>query len=344
MLGGMTSSPTVLLAFLLAVPLHAAEPARGSAPAGTGAKFRVRTKSSATMGVRGLDEVTLKEAAPNAEELAKLDSYAQDAGGLAGFETHRGQRLIPIVLSGTQRPETDEVERQTGRELAARLLGAAPLAANAGVQRYVNRVGSWIALRSDRPALAWRFGVLDSPSLNAFALPGGIVLITRGLYEKLRSESELAAVLAHEIAHVVAGHHYGLLVVQKGLEAAKNAVSKVRLSKKVLESLIRQQMAQGLEIYSKALDRGAELEADQHALLLSADAGYEPFGLTRVFQVLSGVHSGAAGAKELLFRTHPSPDARLDSARAALGSGRLAALNAGASRPDFGARFSENRF
>jgi predicted Zn-dependent protease len=99
---------------------------------------------------------------------------------------------------------TEAEEIELGEGIAAQLLGAAPLVNDPGLQRYVNRVGLWLALQSERPNLPWRFGVMDSDDVNAFALPGGIVLITRGLYERLRDESELAGVLGHEISHVVA--------------------------------------------------------------------------------------------------------------------------------------------
>src|SRR5690606_41922136 len=98
--------------------------------------------------------------------------------------------------------EAEEIEH--GEGIDAQLLGAAPTVNDPGLQRYVNRVGLWLALQSERPNLPWRFGVMDSDDVNAFALPGGIVLITRGLYERLRDESELAGVLGHEISHVVA--------------------------------------------------------------------------------------------------------------------------------------------
>ena len=81
------------------------------------------------------------------------------------------------------------------------------------MQQYVNRVGRWVALQSDRPDLKWTFGVIQTDDINAFAAPGGYVFVTRGLYAKLKDETELAGVLGHEIAHVQQKHH--LKVVQK---------------------------------------------------------------------------------------------------------------------------------
>src|SRR5262249_49900204 len=98
-------------------------------------------------------------------------------------------------------------EIEIGTLLAGRVLGAAPLVPDRNLQTYVNQVGRWIASQTERPDLPWRFGVIESAGINAFAAPGGFVLVTRGLYELLDDEAQLAAVLAHEIAHVVKRHH-----------------------------------------------------------------------------------------------------------------------------------------
>ena len=71
-----------------------------------------------------------------------------------------------------------------GRDLAATLLGAAPLVNDPAMQRYVNNVGRWLAAQTERPGLPWRFGVLDAPQINAFAVPGGTVFITRACSRK----------------------------------------------------------------------------------------------------------------------------------------------------------------
>jgi predicted Zn-dependent protease len=109
------------------------------------------------------------------------------------------------VKAAVGTPEEEE-ERAMGQDFAATLLGASPLLDNADVQKYVNRVGLYVALQGTRPNLAWRFGVIDNPNVNAFATPGGYVFITRGLLERLNSEAELAGALAHLIALVQRNH------------------------------------------------------------------------------------------------------------------------------------------
>ncbi|HUP97944.1 MAG TPA: M48 family metalloprotease, partial [Usitatibacter sp.] len=99
-----------------------------------------------------------------------------------------------------------EDEINLGHGVTAGLLGATKLHADQNVQRYVNRVGKWLAMHSDRADLPWSFGVIATDTVNAFAMPGGAVLVSHGLVKRLANESELAAVLAHEIAHVVKKH------------------------------------------------------------------------------------------------------------------------------------------
>src|SRR6185436_19059988 len=107
----------------------------------------------------------------------------------AGFE-------FKTALSDVEEKE----EIAIGREFAGRMLGAAPLVNDRALQAYVNRVGRWIALQSERPDLPWTFGVIEDASVNAFASPGGYVLVTRGLYQLLENEAQLGSVLAHEIS------------------------------------------------------------------------------------------------------------------------------------------------
>lgn len=215
-------------------------------------------------------------------------------------------------------PEPQEIE--IGEGVAARLLGAAPLLRNDAVQKYVNRVGLWIALQTDRPNLPWRFGVTDDPDVNAFAAPGGTILITRGLYEKLRNESELAGVLAHEISHVLRKHQLKAIKSALGrewqLELAQ-AVAERKATRDAAASL--KAFTAGTELYARGLDKGDEYEADRMGLVLAARAGYNPFGLVASLQTLDAVNP-QDGAVALMFKTHPSPAKRLEMLDTAVGT------------------------
>ncbi len=125
-----------------------------------------------------------------------------------------------VASATTGISEKEEID--IGRELAGRMLGQVELVADPEVQAYVNRVGRWIASQSERPDLPWRFGVANAGNINAMAMPGGTILITRGLYDILTNEAQLAGVLGHEIAHVVKKHHIGVMQKQKLVSAGAN--------------------------------------------------------------------------------------------------------------------------
>ena len=151
---------------------------------------------------------------------------------LAGCPTMNMDSLLKhgenLARSFSQEVTPDQ-RQAMGAEASALLLGAAPLVRNAGMQRYVNQLGTWIALQSGRDDITWRFGVLDTPSVNAFAAPAGYVFITRGLFARLNDEAELAGVLAHEIGHVLHGH-YENAMIQRDRVAALGELTKSTLA------------------------------------------------------------------------------------------------------------------
>jgi len=221
-------------------------------------------------------------------------------------------RMVDTVKNvGKAVKEIDEPEEiAIGKDVASRLLGAAPLVANPGMQRYVNNVGRWLAVQTERPDLPWQFGVLDSSNVNAFAVPGGTIFITRGLLERMRSEAELAGVLGHEIGHVLRKHH--LKAIQKGAQSA--------LAGDVLGHALRDRagpardklIAFGTEMYSRGLDKSDELEADRLGVVIAARGGYDAYGLPSVLQTLQAMNAQDS-ALALMFKTHPSPAERLDT-------------------------------
>jgi len=205
---------------------------------------------------------------------------------------------------------SDEQEREVGAQAAAVLLEAAPPLDNDGVQRYVNRVGNWVALQGERPNLQWRFAVLDDNDINAFAAPGGYVFITKGLLMRMQSEAELAGVLAHETVHVLRKHH--LAAVQKG---ARMDLASLVAGEAVRDDQRRAQMEKitgGFkELYSRGLDKEDEHEADRMGVVIAARAGYDPYGLPAVLQML-GAMNPKDGALAFMFKTHPAPALRIE--------------------------------
>ncbi|HET6720395.1 MAG TPA: M48 family metalloprotease, partial [Rhodocyclaceae bacterium] len=211
---------------------------------------------------------------------------------------------------------TPEEEKHFGREAAATLLGAAPLVRDEALQSYVNRVGQWVAAQTGRSDIEWRFGVLDTPNVNAFAAPAGYVLITRGLLKRLDNEAELAGVLGHEIAHVIEHHHADAMKKKERSGALANIAADATEGKgnKMIAGALTN-VAKGL--YASGLDKGDEYEADRLGIVYATRAGYSPYGLPRVIHM----YAGAAGEQgfELLFSTHPSPGERLAALDGAMG-------------------------
>lgn len=203
-------------------------------------------------------------------------------------------------------PSTEE-EISLGREIAGNLLGAAPLVKDATLQKYVNSVGRWVASQSERPDLPWRFGVIESDDLNAFAAPGGYIMLTKGLYKKLQNEAQLAGVLGHEIAHVVQKHQLKVLQKQQLLNIGAGFLSD-KYAKN--NNLLNKAIGSGAEISARSLDKSAEYEADRLGLSYATRAGYEPYGLPEVLQTLGQSNNSDANVA-LLFKTHPLPDERL---------------------------------
>jgi len=200
---------------------------------------------------------------------------------------------------------SEQDEQAMGREIAGRMLGAAPLVNDAAMQSYVNRVGRWIALQSERPDLPWRFAVIDSASINAFAAPGGYVMLTRGLYDILDSEAQLAGVLAHEIAHIVRRHHVTVMQKSAALSAGSQLAQRDNRA-----AVINNMIGTGAEVFARGLDKSAEHEADAVGVVLAARAGYNPFGLVDVLHKLAARGSNDS-SMALLFKTHPLPGERL---------------------------------
>jgi beta-barrel assembly-enhancing protease len=263
--------------------------------------------------------------------IAAVGAVAADPSGLDTLKK-LGERLgkvVPKDIAALILPaEAEEVA--AGRQVAASLLAVAPPINDPGLQRYVNLIGRWVASHSERPDLPWHFGVIDSPDLNAFAVPGGYILITRGLYESLSEPSELAGVLAHEIAHVVARHHLKAALSAKLIAEGSLQIGKVLAPGE--EEVARRLVGAGATLMSRKLDQGVEFEADQMGVVLAARAGFDPFGLPAVLTRLEAF-SSSDNRVSLLFRTHPLPAARLQQLDAVMGDKLSSYTQTGAPAP-----------
>lgn len=233
-----------------------------------------------------------------------------------------GVPLAPLARAGeklAQRSEKPELsESDLGRHMAGTLVGVKKLSHSLQAQRYVNLVGHWLSLRSSRPTLTWRFGILDDSDLNAFAAPGGYVFVTQGLLNLLDSEAELAAVLSHEIAHVTYEHH--LKAVRNGNMLGSALDASITVADAALggkPSVGRREFVQravnaARTLYARGLDRQDEYQADGEALRLMTMSGYDPYALVAVMQKLEARES-SDGRLALLLQTHPRPSDRINA-------------------------------
>lgn len=254
---------------------------------------------------------------PLAAVAALLAAPAAAQFGVLNDVINKAQSAKKIGEGLRQINEQEEIK--LGGDLAGMLLGAAPLVEDPAKQAYVNRLGRWLALHSARPGLPWKFCIIDSDDFNAFSTPGGYVLLTRGLFDRMRSEAELAGVLAHEIAHVERKHH--LEALQRTLRDQSLSEMRRYFTVSTGNSLADQfstaLLNAGKDLYIKGLDPAAEYESDRIGVVIAARSGYSPYGLPGVLQTLSATTDDRAYGMHS--RTHPSPTERLTRLDGAMG-------------------------
>lgn len=221
------------------------------------------------------------------------------------------QKALSVAQKAQKATKTinEPEEIQIGHGIAANLLGASPLLADSRVQQYVNQVGRWLSLQTERPDLPWQFGVLESSDVNAFATPGGTIFITRGLLQKLDNESELAGVLAHEMTHVLRKHHLTALQKEARMDIASDLLGET-LKDKGNPEVLNKAIKAGTEVYARGLDKNDEFEADRMGIVIATRAGYDPYGLPAVLQMLDASNAQDSSLA-LMFKTHPAPRDRL---------------------------------
>lgn len=204
-------------------------------------------------------------------------------------------------------------EVQMGQEYAAEINRQLPLVNDAAVTRYVNNLGRSIAQRGNRQ-YNYNFYVVNAAQINAFAVPGGHVYVNRGLIERTRNMSELAGVLAHEIAHVELRH--GVEQMEK-MQAANLGLSLgYVLLGRAPSGAERAAIGVGGNLYFARHSRDAENEADASAVSLLANSGINPNGLTSFFNVLISDQQRSPSSVEQWFSTHPLTQDRVDNTQA----------------------------
>ncbi len=258
--------------------------------------------------------------APSAQTPEQQQMHAQEShAAKTGVMSMIGGRFglgssADAAADAIPKSEQEKVDEETamGPLVAGRMLGALGLWNDTQAQQRVNTIGRWVAMQTPRDDLPWTFAVLDTDEVNAFAAPGGYVFMTRGLYLLLQSDDEVAAVLGHEISHIVARDHYN--VIRK--QAATSAVTGVLIDKATSHAGIAGSFAnyfakQGASVMLTVFDKDVEYRSDAASLIYTARAGYNPLAMYAVLQKLAAV-SDSSGRVSDLYKTHPSATSRLD--------------------------------
>lgn len=188
---------------------------------------------------------------------------------------------------------------------------------NEALQKYVNLVGSAVASNSMRATIPYQFAVLDSPVMNAFAVPGGIIFVSSALVSILESEAELAAVLAHEVGHVSAKH--ALKSTRRAqffqgvgtITSASVGGDKGKLFASAIGDM------QGV-LFDKGLDKSMEYEADLAAMETTYRTGYDPAAMIRVLEKMERLEASSTNKKGSWFSTHPPLSGRIARLQAQL--------------------------
>ncbi len=218
------------------------------------------------------------------------------------------QRLHAIELK-EQREADIETETIFGRNVAGRVLSRFKLDRDRDLNRYINLLGVGLASHAARPELSFRFAVLDADEVNAYSAPGGYIFITRGAVFAARDEAELAAVLAHEIAHVNQRHIVKALNLKASDVSAGAGLSRLLGARgDVARVAFRQVVDKAVAIlFEQGYSQADELDADRVATLLLALSGYDPTALKRYLQRLPS----RPGETAAINTTHPPSETRL---------------------------------
>ncbi|MDH3626320.1 MAG: M48 family metalloprotease [Acidobacteriota bacterium] len=226
-----------------------------------------------------------------------------------------GKRQLMLV--------SDSQERSLGLDSDRQIQSQMGVYDDTSLQQYVSTIGRRMAAGSERPALDWTFRVIDDPVVNAFALPGGYIYVTRGILAHMENEAELAAVIGHEIGHVTARH--GASQMSKAQLAQGGLMAGAVLAPEKFEKF-GGLASQGMSLMFLKFGRDDERQADDLGLRYMVTDGYDADPMTNMFDMLDRI--GKASQTDRLpgwISTHPAPTSRRERSEA-----RIAGLGAGA--------------
>ncbi|CAN5854895.1 M48 family metalloprotease [soil metagenome] len=200
------------------------------------------------------------------------------------------------------------------------------------LQRYVSDIGLRLAKASERPGLPWSFAVVDEPAINAFALPGGYIYLTRGILPYLGDEAELAGVLGHEIGHVTARH-----AAQRYTQATTAGLGVTLLSIFVPEARPFQNLTEtALGVMFLKHGRDDELQADRLGVEYTASTGWDPAGVGGMLRTLTRLDEADGSRRGVpnWLATHPAPADRVKQIQAYIAKTDTTTVAGGSRNPD----------
>jgi predicted Zn-dependent protease len=231
--------------------------------------------------------------------------------------THLARALAPLLLVfGTACGVSQDSEVQLGRQGAEQVSSQLRLVRDPVVVNYVQELGLSIARTTPRSDLDWRFFVVDSREINAFALPGGFIYVNRGLIERAQQLDELAGALGHEIGHVVRRHSVDQMQKQTGANVA------VELGCRLTDLCSSEVARAAIQVGGAALfarySRQDEVEADSEAVVNVIRAGLHPEGIPVLFRRLLEERRRSPAGIETFFASHPLEEERIRATERAI--------------------------
>lgn len=246
-------------------------------------------------------------------------SWVNKAQGLAGTAAKVGREA-----DKASEEFTPEQEYYLGRAVGAKLVGQYKVIHNEELTGYVNLLGRTLAAASDKPETfgGYHFLVLQTGQINAFACPGGLILVSRGLIGLCRTEDDLAAVLAHEIGHV--NYNHGI----KAISSSRTAKVGRLLADEAIGRTVGGTAGQLVNLFDDSIgdmfeamavngySRSQEEEADRASVVILRRLGYDPRGAIRV---LAAMKKQFKSDKQGFAKTHPDPDDRIENLEETIG-------------------------
>jgi beta-barrel assembly-enhancing protease len=205
-------------------------------------------------------------------------------------------------------------EVEMGASYAAEINRQLPIIRDAELNRYINVLGDSIARIADQRNLDWQFYIVDSPDVNAFAVPGGFIYMNRGLIERATNMAQVAGVLGHEVAHVTRRH--SVKQMQKAQGANIGALGVCILTNMCNTEAGQAVIGLGANVAMASFSRSDEDDADEHGVRYMIAAGIDPTGIPEMFQILLDERQRKPDALETWFRSHPLEESRISAARA----------------------------